>query len=675
MSSPDQERLDAISEALARLLTRQDEIEERLRRLESRQPPPVPKAVPPPLPVARPVHIGPPPIAAPPLPATHSPAQLETKVGLNWINRIGVVTLLFAAAFGFDYAAQNNWIGPGMRIALGLAAAVCAAFAGDVMRRRGHVIFAQGLTGLGIALSYLTLYASFTLYHVFPQNLAFILMVLTTSAAAALALRYQSQAIALLGLIGGYLTPILVSTGEDRPWILFTYTFLVNLGALAIARKRNWRALEYTAAIGTALLYAGWFSSRFAGSQREVAAVFAIAFYAQFATTARLAIWMFAQICVAIVVPLLWPAAAPVLLLALLFAAAGLLVAEWRGWAKAPAWSLFCYSLSYFWWRGQNGAQHPEEVSGLLTGAFLLFAAWTFYRAITKTRPLHPAELFVIAANGAAYFAASYPLLNPQYHVWLGAFTVLVGGIHLALAKLLWGDERPGLLALGVALAYLTLAIPIQFAGFQITIAWSLEAAALAWLAARFHQDRLRFAAWIIFVLVGIHLLRVDAYLYFDPKQYSAILNARFLAFAVAAVSLWLAAKFAGAGIEAAAPYIAGHIVLLWGLAMEMTGWVERSMTTGDVWSTESTGFSILLALYALALIALGVATRTSINRILGLALLAIVVAKLYLSDVWELGMGFRISAFLALGVLLLLVSYLYSRFRPLIERLWRDDR
>jgi uncharacterized membrane protein len=93
-----------------------------------------------------------------------------------------------------------------------------------------------------------------------------------------------------------------------------------------------------------------------------------------------------------------------------------------------------------------------------------------------------------------------------------------------------------------------------------------------------------------------------------------------------------------------------------------------------DQFETITVSISILMALYGLMLITLGVIKRTSINRILGLLLMALVVIKLYLSDVWELGFVFRIVAFLGLGVLLLTVSYLYSRFRPAIEKLWKDD-
>jgi uncharacterized membrane protein len=89
---------------------------------------------------------------------------------------------------------------------------------------------------------------------------------------------------------------------------------------------------------------------------------------------------------------------------------------------------------------------------------------------------------------------------------------------------------------------------------------------------------------------------------------------------------------------------------------------------------TGTVSISILMALYAVMLVILGVATRTSINRVLGLLLMTLVVIKLYLSDVWELGFVFRIVAFGGLGVLLLSMSYLYSRFRPMIEKLLKDD-
>ena len=73
-------------------------------------------------------------------------------------------------------------------------------------------------------------------------------------------------------------------------------------------------------------------------------------------------------------------------------------------------------------------------------------------------------------------------------------------------------------------------------------------------------------------------------------------------------------------------------------------------------------------------LVTLGVLTKAGINRMLGLGLLAVVVAKLYLYDVWQLEKVYRIVAFSFLGVVLLATSYLYSRYRTKIESWWRDE-
>src|SRR5579862_9018481 len=85
-------------------------------------------------------------------------------------------------------------------------------------------------------------------------------MCLTTAAAGMLALHYDSPAVALLGLAGGYLTPVLLSNGENHMWVLAGYTSMLNLGALAIARVKRWVSLEYLAWPATALLILGWAS-------------------------------------------------------------------------------------------------------------------------------------------------------------------------------------------------------------------------------------------------------------------------------------------------------------------------------------------------------------------------------------------------------------------------------
>jgi uncharacterized membrane protein len=166
----------------------------------------------------------------------------------------------------------------------------------------------------------------------------------------------------------------------------------------------------------------------------------------------------------------------------------------------------------------------------------------------------------------------------------------------------------------------------------------------------------------------------VDAVFYAGQKDFRLFVNQRFLTFAVTAIGLFVAAKFFSERAMALVSYVAGHLVTLMALGLELGSWVQQSVAPGDQFQTITVSISILMAFYALMLITLGVATKTSVNRVLGLVLMALVVVKLYLSDVWELGYLFKIVAFVGLGVLLLTVSYLYSRFRPVIEKLWKDD-
>jgi len=274
-------------------------------------------------------------------------------------------------------------------------------------------------------------------------------------------------------------------------------------------------------------------------------------------------------------------------------------------------------------------------------------------------------RLWLLAVNTGVYFVGSYDLLDHSYHPWMGAFALVLALLHGGLAAAVWGKRKElGQLAAAIGVVLLTLAIPIQLMGFRITIFWSLEAAVLAWLAGRFQVG-----AWALFALVLVRLLTLDSRIYATD----ALVNRRFLTFAVAAGSLWVASRFARSVEAKAVSYGAGHFALLWALALEVNGWAARNAEVQDVSNEASTGISILMAVYGVALVMAGVALRSTVNRILGLGLMALVIAKLYLLDVWSLSRGFRITAFLALGGLLLLVSYLYSRFKPAIERLWKD--
>jgi len=670
-----------MSEALARLLRRQDEIEQRFEKMEAAMglhtarppvvstPPPMPPPIPPPVPPSFQDAEPPPPI--PPSPA------LETRIGLNWINIIGVVTLIFGAAFFFKYAVDNNWVGPGARVALGIVAAMTSLFFGDRLWKGGQKVFGQGITSLGLALLYLSFWAAFAVYHLIPQPASFLLMVLTTAASVVFAMRYESQVIALLGILAGYWTPGALSTGEPHPWILFSYVFLLNLGGLTLTRLRRWATLEILACLATILWYGAWLFESAGANDHLVATVFAVAFYAQFCFADAHLLWAVAQLAGPLAILNIWSTPHEFLSLMLVYAVSGLIVSEIRRWAEAPTWTLLCYWGIYF----LSGKTDPELRFLYITGAFVLFFFWIIWWAVIQKRALRNTDLAVMAVNAAAYFGASYYLLNPNYHAYMGLFAAALGGLNLLLAKLVWNPEAteeqetwPALLAVAVTLTFLTLAVPIQFAGFRITIAWALEGAALAWISSRFHSTRMFIGGSMVLLLAVWRLFMVDTIYYANAKDLALFVNPRFLTFAVTAIAMFAAAKFFSDRVQKQGSYVGGHVITLVALGLELVSWVQKSVSAADQFEMITVSISILMALYALFLVTLGVATKTSINRVLGLALMALVVFKLYLSDVWQLGYLFKIVAFIGLGVLLISMSYLYSRFRLVIEKLWKDD-
>jgi uncharacterized membrane protein len=152
--------------------------------------------------------------------------------------------------------------------------------------------------------------------------------------------------------------------------------------------------------------------------------------------------------------------------------------------------------------------------------------------------------------------------------------------------------------------------------------------------------------------------------------------NQRFLTFLIAGAASLAAAYWTKGRLKegALSQYIAGNVFLLWGMILEILDWAVRTRPQENLLSVETVAISVLLAVYAVVLVSLGVATRTSVNRLAGLVLMGIVVLKLYFFDVWQLDRIYKIAAFGALGILLFATSFLYSRFRGVIDNLTKSD-
>ena len=224
-----------------------------------------------------------PPEAGPAGPSSETRSDLETLIAGRWLNRVGLLLVFFAAFFALKWEFDNDVLGPSGRVALWTVLGAGMLVFSQWVLSRGYKYLSEGLTGLGGAVLYLTLYFGWQYYHLFPQALAFIAMIAVTAALLAIAVGRDSQRIALLGLMGGFLTPVLTSTGRDAQVILFGYLLVLDAGLLVLARVRRWRGLEALAFASTTAYYWGWYATFYHIAEPLArTALFATAFYAVF---------------------------------------------------------------------------------------------------------------------------------------------------------------------------------------------------------------------------------------------------------------------------------------------------------------------------------------------------------------------------------------------------------
>jgi Predicted membrane protein (DUF2339) len=211
----------------------------------------------------------PPPVFAqttPPRPAPVPPRK--TAPAINWEQFMGVkgfawiggFALFLGVAFFIKYSFDNNLISPQLRVAIGFLTGLGLLMGGVMMSRKNFPALWQTLCATGIVVLYAVTFACRSIYHFdfFGPVPTFLLMALITTTAFLLAARLNALVVAILGMLGGFLTPILLPTGQDNPLGLFGYIAILDVGLIVVALNRRWHFLTALAALGTAIMQIGW---------------------------------------------------------------------------------------------------------------------------------------------------------------------------------------------------------------------------------------------------------------------------------------------------------------------------------------------------------------------------------------------------------------------------------
>ena len=506
------------------------------------------------------------------------PVDIETLIAGKWFNRVGIVALLFAVSYFLKFAFDNNWIGQSGRIAIGVVLGALMLPWSHWLLGKGYTYFSEGITALGEATLFLSVWAGCQYYTLYSRDVGFASMIAITAVMAAVAIGRDSQRIAVLSLLGGLLTPILASSGKNQQVVLFTYLIVLGLGSLVIAAKKSWKSLAPIAFIGTQVYFWGWYSDFYHGnSPLERTVVFATLFY-------------------------------------------------------------FLYSFL------PVAKALRREVFGKL-------------------------DVSLILLNEFAYGGALFVLMWPDDKWPLTLLFLALAASHVAVARFMPAPAKdqaalPRFLFAGLALTFLTLAIPIRLEGKWITLSFSVEGAILVWTGFRTTSNYLRQAGYLLLAISGFRLL-IEA-----PPGGAFLFNERFAAYLVLivcfGVALWAAQTYrqevAGqerteVGIFA----VAINIYALIALSAEFWDHFGKTNTSLDAALAQHLSLSILWTAYASGLLFLGVQRKSALLRWQSLVLFGLVVGKVFLYDLSFLERAYRILSFFVLGAVLLAVSFIYT--------------
>jgi hypothetical protein len=197
------------------------------------------------------------------------PINWEQFMGAKMFAWIGGLALFLGVGFFVKYSFDHDLISPAMRVTIGFLVGVGLLGGGVMVKRKALAVIAQTLCATGVLILYAVTFACHGLYHFpfFGIVPTFLLMTLITAVAFVLAVRLEAQVVAVLGMLGGFLTPVLLSTGRDNVWGLFGYIALLDAGLLAVVLHRRWNYLAPLGAAGTAIMQVAWAGRFFAAAR------------------------------------------------------------------------------------------------------------------------------------------------------------------------------------------------------------------------------------------------------------------------------------------------------------------------------------------------------------------------------------------------------------------------
>ncbi|MDB5259486.1 MAG: hypothetical protein JWO73_694 [Candidatus Taylorbacteria bacterium] len=548
----------------------------------------------------------------------------------RFLGKLGIAAVLIGIAFFLKYAFENNWIGPVGRVMIGIIAGLGFLGTGQFLRAK-YLKYSDLLMGGGIAILYLSVYSAHSFYHLIDPFTTGVFMFVVTLLSFAISIVNATQTLALVGIIGGFATPFLVASGSNEMLTLFFYLTILNLGVLGVSFFKKWPRLIAVAFAGNAICFMAWFANYY--TKAELGPTLAFIFV-----------------------------------------------------------------------------------------SFLIFLAASVARVIITGRMAEKlkaddGDYFLLGLNAAASALMMYILLNPDHHAILGFVSVLLAIIYCVVAfianKCNPGDKALNIFLPGLAVVFLSIAVPMQFSGPWIAVAWLVESVFL-YIIASFISNRGFQVMGVIVYFLGIFDFIVWSSSKSISETFVPIMNTSFAILALAVIAAYAIAfmykRFGSTTVEIQKRgiivfVIAANILTIFAFTTQVTSFHKaKNISLAKQYQSESikseqynsgydtsgvrseiskkyyeetssnnnrsnTLVSILWAAYAALLTAIGFMRRIAAVRRLGLVLFVLTALKV-LFDVWSLGEIYRIVSFIVFGLIALIASFAYAKYKDRLKEI-----
>ena len=645
----------------------------------------------------------------------------------NLLPKIGILTFVLGIAFFVKYAIDKEWINEIGRVGIGIATGALLAGIAHYLRTKYHT-FSSLLMGGGIAIFYITITLAFREYELMSQTVAFALLIVITIFAVIFSLLYDRQELAVISLLGGFASPLLVSTGEGNYIVLFSYLFILNTGLLLISLRKRWNIVCILSFVFTLIFYWSWLFMKFSidGEGYKFitgAMIFGSLFYIQFYALSIIrslanAKKIRALEIIFIVVNNLSMVLASLYILeerwdikglviiALAVVNAAIMIVLYKKFSvdKNIIYTILAVVVSLV------SLAIPIQLDGYVITMFwaVEIAVLTWMWSKTRIRIFNIGIYFLIILTffsyvidierGYSYFLDDEPMSIIFNKMFLSG-VVIIGSLFMSYF-LIRKDEEDGELKIRrillVVLLFLsTFFVPFLELSYQLDMRsvypdyynfnrFVLSIYCIVYLSSVVVLFRKQIKAVyfpLFFVLLAILTLSysfnvsmVEQYIYSSTEFGKAALNLHWIAFIGVAATIYC--------LITRMKHIKALNVTLFAYLLTILGVFMLSITTDSVaLSLFGEGnydnvlsdchtfvYPIVWGLVAFVLMLFGIRTKEVILRKISLVFFGLIIAKFYIYDIWRMSQFGRVLSFVALGIILLLVSFLLQKIKKLIK-------